>query len=99
MLHAARLDCGRHTRKEERPAGTRLALTYAIVLLLMLGILYEGYSTLSQIAAQAPQFQATISGAQTGMLVMGVLALLLGLLLLLLFLEVLLWVLLLPVLL
>jgi methyl-accepting chemotaxis protein-1 (serine sensor receptor) len=63
---------------DDMKIGTRLALTYAIVLLLMLGILYEGYSTLSQIAAQAPQFQATISGAQTGMLVMGVLALLLG---------------------
>lgn len=63
---------------DDMKVGTRLVLTSAGVMLLMLGILYEGYSTLGQIAAQAPQFRATATGAQTSMLVMGVLALLLG---------------------
>lgn len=63
---------------DDMRVGTRLILTFSIVMLLMLGILYEGYSTLGDVAAQAPQLQASISGARTGMLVMGVLALLLG---------------------
>ncbi len=63
---------------DDMKVGTRLILTSCLVLLLMLGIVYVGYSTLGRIAAQAPQFQSAASGAQTAMLVMGGLALLLG---------------------
>ena len=63
---------------DDMRVGTRLILTFSIIMALMLGILYEGYSTLGDVAAQAPQLQASISGARTGMLVMAVLAVLLG---------------------
>ncbi|MDR7306592.1 methyl-accepting chemotaxis protein [Rhodoferax saidenbachensis] len=58
--------------------GTRLSLTSTIVLSLLLAVLYTGYSTLSSVAAQAAQFRAAVDSAQTTMLVLAGLAVLVG---------------------
>ncbi len=57
---------------------TRLTLTTALVLGLLLAVLYTGYSALGSVAAQAKQFESLVANAQQSMLVMAVLALVLG---------------------
>lgn len=56
----------------------RMALTYTLVLGLMLAILYSGYSGLDAVVAEAPQFKALASEAQSSMVLFAVLAVLLG---------------------
>ncbi|MDZ7920489.1 methyl-accepting chemotaxis protein [Rhodoferax sp.] len=58
--------------------GTRLSLTTATVLALLLGVLYTGYSALGAVARQASQFQPQVNTAQNSMLVMAVLAVVVG---------------------
>jgi methyl-accepting chemotaxis protein len=57
---------------------TRLSLTSALVLGLLLAVLYTGYSALGSVAAQAKQFETLAANAQHTMLVMAMLALVLG---------------------
>jgi methyl-accepting chemotaxis protein len=58
--------------------GTRLSLTSALVLALMLGVLYTGYSALESAVAQTAQLRALVDSAETTMLVLAALAVLAG---------------------
>ncbi|WP_294768926.1 methyl-accepting chemotaxis protein [uncultured Rhodoferax sp.] len=57
---------------------TRLCLTSAIVLLLLLGVLMTGYTALGRLGAQSRQYEAQVGEAQTTMVVMAVAAMVVG---------------------